>query len=135
MDSKKIIETLVKIANNQQKIIHKLAQQALPPDALPSGKVEVTEGKHQAPATDPKTGTPGAQLVHKDPATALTQALGQFYNKALNGLSVDVNKHEVNVSFKPGAATQANYDHVLATVQKLQNNNSIVGGPYKVKAA
>lgn len=116
MDSKKIIETLVKIAHNQQKIIHKLAE-------------------FQAAEPIPTNLKPGTTPVHQDPATAITQALGPFYNKALTGLSVDQTRHEVNVSFKPNAATQANFDHVLAVVQKLQNSNAIVGGPYKVKAA
>lgn len=127
MDSKKILETLVKIANNQQKIIHKLAQQA------PNEVVTFTPGKEQAPVTPPNTAiTKDPNKVVHDPAATITQALGHFYTDALSGLSVNHNKRAVEVSFKPGKATQPNYDHVLKTVQNLQNSNALMGGPYKV---
>lgn len=117
MDSKKIIEKLVKIAHNQQKIIHKLAQQAgvsTPTDTvLPTG--------HSNP------------IAHKDSAAAIIEALGPFYGRVVS--DVNVTGNTVNVTFKPGQATQANYDHVLKVVQALQNSNVLVGGPYSVRVA
>jgi hypothetical protein len=127
MDSKKILESLVKIAHNQQKIIHKLAQQ--------QSATSFTPGKEQALTAPPNTVIPTQPIVHKDAATAIIQALGHFYTDALTGLSVDPSKNQVNVSFKPGKATQANYDHVMKTVQNLQNSNVLMGGPYKVTVA
>lgn len=124
MDSKKILESLVKIANNQQKIIHKLAQA--------NTDVTIGDSKSQSPVAAPSTGTPAGQIVHKDPATAIIGALGNFYSTVLNGLSVNPRTNTVEVSFKPGKATQPNYDHVMKTVQNLQNTNVLMGGPYKV---
>jgi len=129
MDSKKIIESLVKIANNQQKIIHKLAQQT---QLAPNEVATFTPGKEHVPAAPPSTATPAGQIVHKDPATAITQALGHFYTDALSGLSVNPTKNAVEVSFKPGKATQSNYDHIMKTVQSLQNSKVLMGGPYRV---
>jgi hypothetical protein len=111
MDSKKILETLVKIAHNQQKIIHKLAQVTPIPTAM------------------------HAEVQHQDPTKAIISALGTFYTTFLTGLSVNPQTNTVEVSFKPGQATQANYDHVLKTVQTLQTSNILMGGPYKVSVA
>jgi hypothetical protein len=118
MDSKKIIEKLVKIAHNQQKIIHKLAQQAVIPSP-----VNVDMGL---------TGKSNP-IAHKDSATAIVEALGPFYTRAISDLNVQGNN--VNVTFKPGQGTQANYDHILKVVQSLQNSNVLMGGPYSVKVA
>lgn len=114
MDSKKIIEKLVKIAHNQQKIIHKLAQQA----------------GVSSPVETEMTGKSNP-IAHKDSATAIVEALGAFYGRAISDLNVSGSN--VNVAFKPGQATQANYDHVLKVVQSLQNSNVLMGGPYSVK--
>ena len=124
MDSKKILETLVKIANNQQKIIHKLAQT--------NTDLTVGDSHPQAPTAPTATGITPVPVVHKDPATAIIQALGNFYSAVVNGLSVNSQANAVEVSFKPGKATQPNYDHVLKTVQNLQNSKVLMGGPYKV---
>jgi hypothetical protein len=138
MDSKKIIEALVKVANNQQKIIHKLAQQALPPlppDSLPTSKVEVTPGKEAPAPSQPPPISLKPHVPHEDATKAIVSALGDFYGKSLSGISVDPTKNQVNVSFRPGHATQNNYDHVKSIVQKLQNSKVLVGAPYKVTAA
>lgn len=131
MESKKILEALAKIATNQQKILHKLAQ-ALPPDSLPTSKVEVTDGHQAGQVSEPPANDLSAKLQHQDPTKAIVSALGDFYTKTLNGLSVDASKNQVNVSFRAGQATQANYNHVTKTIQNLQNSNVLMGGPYKV---
>jgi len=138
MDSKKIIETLVKIASNQQKIIHKLAQQQLPPDSLPTSQVGVSGGHPQAPAAPP----PATSLApNKPPAGAKSE--GDMIRDALPAdakgsvAAIHVTQGNVAVSFKPGHASQSNYDAVLATVKKLQNTNppQLPGKNYKVTVA
>jgi hypothetical protein len=125
-NEKEIIKKLFAIAKNQQKIIHKLAQQ--------NTDVTVGDSKPHAPAAPSNTATPAGQIVHKDPATAIIQALGHFYTDALNGLSVNSIKNTVEVTFKPGKGTQSNYNYIVKTVQNLQNSNVLMGGPYKITA-
>lgn len=105
MDTKKILEQLVKVASSQQKIIHKLAQQ-LPPMNL-------------APA-----------VPHKDAKSAILAALGPA---AQNVADLSVHDNTVEVSFHPGHATQANYNHLLKTVEKLQASKALPGASYHVK--
>jgi len=100
MDSKKIIEQLIKIADKQQKIINKLAQVAEPPAA------------HLAPAS-----------VNKDAAGTLLDAL-----KGIGGAGVSLlktNGDKMIVTFAPGKKTQANYDAVKAKLEELTNSNQI----------
>lgn len=108
MDSKKIIQKLIKIAQNQQKIIEKLAQQntdivglegghspgqtATPPaQSLPTG------GQH----VNPKYAVPA--LIQKDPHLSKV-VLIDAYGKP----SVSVEGDVVKVTMKPGQKTQAN---------------------------
>jgi len=112
MDSKKIIESLVKIANNQQKIIHKLAQQ-VNPEPIPTAGLSNTV----APIT-----RPADIILHALPATVKPAVA-----------NLEVSDHEVKVLFHPGKATQGNYDQVLATVRNLQSANKLPGNTYNVK--
>jgi hypothetical protein len=134
MDSKKILESLVKIANSQQKIIHKLAQQTLPPDSLPSSHVGV-EGGHSAPPVSP---TPPASLkpnlITKTPAATIIGALGDFFHQNVRVLEVPLNSSEVRVAFKPGKDSQENFNHIVSTVNKLQQSNALPGKSYAVKS-
>jgi hypothetical protein len=138
-DSKKIIEALAKIVNNQQKIIRKLAQaQGLPPDSLPTSQVGVSGGHSQAPAAAPPA---GHFAPNKSPAGGQTEgqmihaALPASIQKAVSSVDVPSGGGVVNVAFAPGGATQANYDAVVATIKKLQNTNppKLPGKSYQVK--
>ncbi len=138
MDQKKVIEKLIKIAENQQKIIQKLAQaQGLPPDALPTSQVQMGEGHGAAPASQP----PPEKLNPGQPKPTQTQSEGQMIMSALPAnvakaiSNIAVTAGNVNVSFAPGGATQANYDAVLKAVQSLQQANKLPGSNYKVHVA
>ena len=69
MDSKKIIEKLIKIAENQQKIINKLAQQATPEPRSPTSSAP-------AGAAPMAGGDPNKAMEDKIKAT-----LGQLFGK------------------------------------------------------
>jgi hypothetical protein len=97
MDSKKVIEKLVKIAENQQKIINKLAQSLStepPPQSLPEP----------------------ARPQFK-PADAVLNALAPGLRASL--VTLEEHGNEIWVKFKPGQATQARLDAITATVQKV----------------
>lgn len=68
MDTKKVLEKLLKIAENQQKIIMKLAQQGqqgLPPDSLPNSQFTIGDPKPQhVNAPPPPTSMPIAAPKH-----------------------------------------------------------------------
>jgi hypothetical protein len=135
MDSKKVIEKLIKIAENQQKIITKLAQQAgLPPDSLPTSQVSMSGGQHQAPPSPPSPqDLKPRTLPHQD-----LQSMVLGANPKLSGAVASIayaGPGQINVSFKPGQATQPNYDAVLATVQKLENDQKIQPAGHKVHVA
>jgi hypothetical protein len=127
MDSKKVIEKLIKIAQTQQKIIEKLAQQVAPP-----GEPELTVGDApanlgQAPAAAPNPNPPATNLKPSTaPKTAkktIWEALPHNVQAALFDLrEVD---NEMHVRFNPGQQTQANYDAVLKTMQDLTNKNML----------
>lgn len=133
MDSKKVIEKLIKIAEKQQKIIEKLAQQAgLPPDSLPTSSVDMSGG-HPAPVSAPP---PPADLKPHTPkqfggeGQVIMQALPPNVQAVVN--SIQVSSGAVNVSFKAGGATQANYNVVLNAVKQLQASGKLMGSSYKV---
>lgn len=127
MDSKKVIEKLVKIAENQQKIIAKLvqAQQGLPPDALPSSKIDFDSGgkAHQLGGDPPVTRLDPAKTV-KDPAAVFYGAMTPAQKGLLASAPV-ASGSEMQIRFKANAATQANYDGLLKLLQTLTNQNKI----------
>jgi hypothetical protein len=135
MDSKKVIEKLIKIAENQQKIIVKLAQQAgLPPDSLPTSQVSMTEGQHAPTPTQP----PPQDLKPRTLTHQSLQAMVLGANPKLSNAVASIayaGPGQINVSFKPGQATQPNYDAVLATVQKLENEQKIQPAGHRVSVA
>lgn len=125
MDSKKVLEKLLKIAENQQKIILKLAQaQGLPPDALPTSSVQVGGG-HGAPQSSqpPPTKLEPTKIEHT-PAKVFMEAMSPAQKGLLVG-GPEAHGNEMRVKFKPGAATQANYDGLLALLQNLTRQNKI----------
>jgi len=126
MDQKKVIEKLLKIATNQQKIIMKLAQQqqGLPPDALPTGGATVGEGKeHQLGNEPPPTHLKPAP-TQKNPEAVFYGAMSQG-QQGLLASAPQVQGSNMLVKFKPGAATQANYDGLLKLLQSLTTAGKI----------
>lgn len=109
MNSRKVIEKLFKIAQNQQKIINKLAQEAnLAPQHLDPNKAQ------------------------KQGARALWEGLGpEFTGRVLTNL--EEHGDEMWAGFKPGQRTQTNYDAVLNKLQELTNSGTIQR-PYKLVA-
>lgn len=109
MDTKKVLQQLVKIADNQQKIINKLAQQM---PAIPQN-------------IDPAA-------AQKTPAKALLDALHPMVRQSV--VTVEPHGGDMMVKFQPGKATQENYDAVLHTLQDLTNKN-IIQQAYTLKIA
>lgn len=126
MDTKKAIETLIKIAERQQKIILKLAQaQGLPPDALPNSQVSVTDNQQPKPSTD----TPPAELKPASPSKVPSKLLFDTVNAKMPGVLRHVNPprgNEMQLVFAPGKLTQSNYDSILKVYQGLLNSNQIM---------
>ena len=114
MDTKKIIAKLVKIAEAQQKIINKLAQ-----DLAPAG--QPTGAEHFDP-----------NKAQKQAARAIIDALppGFFQQKLVN---IEEHGNEMRVGFKPGQKTQQNYDVVLKTMQGLTDSGALTHA-YSLKA-
>lgn len=114
MDTKKVIRKLIKIAENQQKIINKIAQE-LQPAGEPLNQEHFDPNKAQ-----------------KQPARALIGALpsGFFEQKLIN---IEERGSDMLVGFKPGQKTQANYDVVLKTLQDL-TNQGVISRAYNLKA-
>lgn len=124
MDSKKVLQKLLKIAENQQKIIMKLAQ-GLPPDSLPNSQVSVTDNQKPAPPTD----TPPAEMKPSAPSKTPSKLLFDTVNTKMPGVLRHVNPprgNEMQLVFAPGKMTQPNYDAVLNVYQGLLNSNQIM---------
>jgi hypothetical protein len=127
MDTKKVIKQLLKIAENQQKIIEKLAQQ------LPGGGDVVLGPEHSgAPQTAPPPPTDLKPApITKNTAAIIIEALGDFYKQNVEFL--EVRGSDVLVRFLSGKSTQPNYNHILNVVKKLQSSNQLQGFAYNVK--
>jgi hypothetical protein len=125
MDYKKAFEKLVKIAENQQKIIEKMAQQI-------SDNTDMILGDQKAP--DPVAPPPPTNLKATPPpkreADAILAALPPDLKSALK--AVEVVGGNVSLKFLPGKATQPNYDAIKAIIQQLQNGNKLPAQSYNV---
>lgn len=132
MDQKKVLEKLLKIAENQQKIIMKLAQ--MPPAATPTSEVSTfTPGQGApAPTAPAPTGARPAAPPHQD-LQAMMFAANPNLAHAVSSVAF-AGPGAISVSFKEGQATQPNYDAVLATVKKLESERKLQGG-HKVHVA
>lgn len=125
MDSKKVIEKLIRIAENQQKIIMKLAQaQGLPPDSLPTSGTTFGGGKEAPPTSEPPPQSLEPARTQKTPAKVFIEAMTP-QQKATLAVFPEAHGNEMRVKFKPGQATQANYDSLLKLLQNLTNQNKI----------
>lgn len=114
MDTKKVLHQLLKIAENQQKIIMKLAQGQLPPDSLPTSQVGVSGGHGMPVSQEP----PPQDLSSKQQHVELQKKVLSINPKLANVIASIVYGQPgfVNVSFKPGQANQANYEAVRSAV-------------------
>lgn len=113
MDSKKVIEKLVKIAENQQKIINKLAQ-------------TLTESTQPAPQSfDP-------QHPELRVADVVMQHLPQGVKESVK--QMDAKGDTLNVYFQPGKASQQAVGAITGVVQNLYNKRQIPFA-YKVNPA
>lgn len=125
MDEKKVIAKLAEIVQKQQKIIMKLAQaQGLPPDSLPTSSVNVGGG-HPAQLSDqpPPTKLDPAKVQH-EPAKVFFEAMSPAQRDLL-AFAPEAAGNNMNVRFKPGKATQPNYDALLSLLQNLTNHGKI----------
>lgn len=132
MDSKKVIEKLIKIAEQQQKIIQKLAQ-VLPPDALPTSATSFNDGKEPGAvsAAPPNSLAPAAPS--KREAETILTALPAGVKPAV--ANIEVRGGSVYITFQPGKATQQVYEAVKNVVQQLQNANRLPQQNYQVHVA
>lgn len=106
MDSKKVIEKLLKIASNQQKIIMKLAEeQGLTPTSTP-----VMAPQHLDP-----------NKAEKQTARAVLNALNPAVKQTI--VNLEDKGSEMHVRFKPGQSSDANFNAILQTMQNLTTQN------------
>lgn len=115
MDTKKIIQKLVALAEKQQKIITKLAQ------AVPAAQT--------GPELAPQHLDPNKPNLR--PAEAVLNALSPNTRKTV--VNLEEHGSDMMVGFAPGQKTQQNYDAVLATLQKL-TNQGVLQRAYNLKA-
>ena len=109
MDTKKVIEKLVKIAEKQQQIINKLAQIQTPPTGLhPAAPTHNVLGKLQEVAPD-------------------LMKLVDVVNSRQSG-------NHLQLKFKPGA-TGATVQALQHKVDELVNKVEVAGGPFTVVPA
>ena len=119
MDTKKVLETLVKIAGNQQKIILKLAQaQGLPPDSLPTSQVTMTDNQQPKASTDTPPAKSEPEKYTRTPSKSLYDNLPPTVKPAVRHVNPP-RGNEMQVVFAPGKLNQANWDAVLKTYQSL----------------
>lgn len=106
MDTKKVIEQLVKIADKQQQIINKLAQIQTPP----------TDLHPAAPSHDV------IAALHKAAPAAM-----KLVDPSGSRLAGD----KVQLKFLPGA-TQQTVQTLQQTVDHLVRTNAVAGGPFTI---
>ena len=105
MNTNQAIKTLLKIAQNQQKMIERLAQlsnQPLPPQHLEPVKPEL------------------------HPEDVVLENLSPNVRAALRStMPIVARGNELRVYFNPGHATQANLNYITKVVQHLVNANKL----------
>lgn len=116
MNTNKVLQQLIKIANNQQKVINKLAQQ------LPNSEVTTfTPGKSWTP-NDPTKQHLSPSMMTKRPAQLILDALDPRVLALLVGSKVEVHENNVTALTKAGlkdATLDAVQKHVLNTVKRV----------------
>lgn len=121
MDTKKVIGQLVKIAEKQQRIINKLAQNMPVGDAAPMG------GSHEPPPNELKPAP-----TQKESGKVLLESLDPVTRANVD----DIFDHRgiLYVRFKEGKETQSNYNAVLKVLQGLTQSGKIQQA-YELKVA
>jgi hypothetical protein len=99
MDTKKMIEKLVTIADNQQKIINKLAQQLPPPNSLKPVPTQKNAGK----------------VLYDALPLNVQKTLAQCFARG----------GTMYIRFKEGQQSQAAANIIQATLQKLTDENKV----------
>jgi hypothetical protein len=127
MDTKKVLQLLVRIADKQQKIINKMAQA--------NTDLVVQDRPQAAPVNTvpPPTGAQPRQMAHNDPAQVLLDALPPNIKATVN--SIKVQGPDMHVQFQPGKLTQPNYDAVMRTLKNLTNPSPGQSTPIKIEHA
>jgi len=137
MDSKKVLQKLLKIAENQQKIIMKLAQdKGLPPDSLPNSQVSVTDNSKVAPPTDP----PPTDLKPNKPIYAPNKFVFDAMNvdPRTRGMLRHINppsNNQMMVIFNPGKNTNQNWTAVNTVFGELKRNNAGLNKDLQLQSA
>ena len=132
MDSKKVIETLIKIAQTQQKAIHKLAQQH-PAGGAPAPTPAPAPLPMPVPLPDQPRHAPDPK---KEPAKNEARAI-------INALPAPVKSQLVDLQVQNGIVTvkwkapvdDDTFNAVVKTVQTLKDNNTLFHPSYKVVEA
>lgn len=127
MDSKKVLQKLLKIAENQQKMIMKLAQDkgVLPPDSLPNSQVSVTDNQRPKPPTEP----PPASLKTNKPIYAPSKFVfdALSVDPRTKGMLRHINppsNNQMMIVFNPGKNTNQNWATVNTVFGELKQNNA-----------
>lgn len=116
MSDKEVLKKLLKIAENQQKIITKLAQQVNGPAQEFSAPVHPnTREAETILASLPPQVSPLVETLEVHPSND-----GTFDG-------------EVRVKFAPGKASDAAFKAIQKTVENLVNRNMLPGATYAVK--
>jgi hypothetical protein len=110
MDAKKVIEKLIKIADNQQKIIQRLAQTTSMTAPSPTNINPVQPPKREAD-------------------TILASLPPNLKPLVAN---IEVHGNEVYLTFQPGKASQQVFDAVKVVIQHLQQSNQLPGQNYQI---
>lgn len=120
MDSKKVLQKLLKIAENQQKIIMKLAQ-GLPPDSLSNSQVTLSDSQKPSTQPPPDDLNPGGSS--RTPSKALYDALDPRVKANVRHVNPP-SQGKLEVLFNKGQMN-ANWSAVQKTYQDLLNRNII----------
>lgn len=136
MSDKDVLKKLLKIAEKQQKIITKLAQQVNGPVPIETPHSFYPEHPKAPPLAPVEPGTP----VHPNTREAETilASLPPQVAPMVQVLEVHPSKDptfdgEVRVRFVPGKASDQAFNAVQKTVQNLVNRNLLPGANYNVK--
>jgi hypothetical protein len=126
MDSKKIIEKLVSLANKQQQLIYKLAQQQ--GQVPPPGEVDARMSLPDQAAPPPPTALSPVAPSKTEARTIINSLPPAIQNHLVN---LEVHNGQVLVKWK-SPVSDAVFKAVTNAVQKLQQQNALPGASYKV---
>lgn len=145
MNEKEAIKTLIRIAENQQKIITKLAQElgqaggpshTNPDPALPFVPGDAPPDNTAPTHADPAHAAPKNQ--NESDANAILHALPPALKSAISVVEVHASRDpafdgEIRVRFAPGKASAAAFKALESVVKSLQKSNVLKGASYSFK--